>query len=267
MTRPCLAALALFGLACLMLAGCSGGSDGPAAGPFSGRWAGEYTDPIAAESGAMRLTVVDGTVTGEFTNTTKGYSGTIKGVIDATGDFSGAYTVPGLPFKPSVAGNLTKGRNGHIVGTLTQEDSHPLAIDLIARELVGLADGRGSVSWKDRELHDGSHVHLVDFIPSADCTVRISMQASAHNGLKDPYLLIYSGLGPSGSILAADDDSGGGKNALLEFDFTEGRKYVIGFNGDGVDDFGGYAYQMKQLSNRPAQPAAAPRQGGPKSAR
>ena len=215
----------------------------------------------------MRLSVGDdGTVTGEFTNLTLTMTGTIKGVIDATGAFTGTYTVPRVIPSVALAGTLTKGDNGHVTGALTQGGADPLDIDLLVRELIPISVGRGTVTANDTVLSDGSHVHLVDFQPQQDCTLRISMQPSAKNGLKDPYLIIYDGNGPiGGTILASDDDSGGGQNAQLVFDFAQGSKYVIGFNGDGVDDFGGYEYQMEPLSSRVA--SAAVKHGGPKAAK
>src|ERR1017187_10000358 len=68
--------------------------------------------------------------------------------------------------------------------------------------------------------HSGAYAKLYTFSANANDSITVSLNSSAF----DSYLYL---LGPSGSVVASDDDSGGGTNSLIRYTAATGGTYTI----------------------------------------
>jgi hypothetical protein len=68
--------------------------------------------------------------------------------------------------------------------------------------------------------HSGAYAKLYTFSANANDSITVSLNSSAF----DSYLYL---LGPSGSVVASDDDSGGGTNSLIRYTVVSGGTYTI----------------------------------------
>lgn len=83
------------GLLILLTIGCAGSGGTSTPSPFAGSWDGTWTG--GGEVGTASPTITTGgSVAGEVTNATQGWTGSIQGTISNSGSFSGSVTYNGI---------------------------------------------------------------------------------------------------------------------------------------------------------------------------
>lgn len=101
------------------------------------------------------------------------------------------------------------------------DDGLPDGVDMIAEVEVG--------ATYEAEITDASFMHLYILEGQAGDEVTITMSSS--DGL-DSYLGL---LDPAGEVIAEDDDSGGGVDALITYTLPESGTYLIAATRAGID--------------------------------
>jgi VCBS repeat-containing protein len=109
--------------------------------------------------------------------------------------------------------------------------------------------------------HDWFKVNLVD---SKHYVIKLQGAATGHGTLADPFLALYGGASPSrdttvgtasapSSLIASDNDSGGGSDSQLSIGFSKGGTYFVdaGSFGAGVQDIGTGTYTVTLIGNTP----------------
>jgi uncharacterized protein YjdB len=115
----------------------------------------------------------------------------------------------------------------------------------LAMALGTLAPGQtisGALSASDCTLKDGSYADVYKLVVSSSQTVQITMTSSAF----DPFLVLY---GSDGSVIATDDNSGGGTTARISRAVVAGT-YYVGANGP-VGATGAYQIALAGVNTDP----------------
>lgn len=102
----------------------------------------------------------------------------------------------------------------------------------LAMAIGTLAPGQtiaGALSTSDCKLNDGSYADVYKLVVPGNQTVQITLASTAF----DPFLVLY---GSDGSVIAMDDNSGGGTTARISRAMVAGTYYVaanapVGANG------------------------------------
>jgi serine protease Do len=111
-------------------------------------------------------------------------------------------------------------------------------LDLSLAQLASIGDEiRGQLSDRDALWDDGTLYDLVAFDGDAGDEVEILLQSAVF----DAYLRLY---GPDGEILAYDDDSGGGSDALLLVLLPEDGRYTVFVNSYFGGEQGPYVLRI-----------------------
>ena len=131
-----------------------------------------------------------------------------------------------------------------LMGTPPVTDDYSATIQTTGRISAG---GTASGTLESNNDSDWFAINLV-----AGQTYTFNLDSGSSNGLANPYLKLY---GASGTLLAQDDDSGAGLNALLSYTATQSATYFLSAeNPSGVSATG--TYQLTASSPPPADTTA-----------
>lgn len=112
--------------------------------------------------------------------------------------------------------------------------------------LSGIAD----LTSSDPENPDGSHRWVARFTAAVTGTCEVQMLQGGVDWLLDPYVMVFEGdFGPydipsNAYLVAWDDNSGPGNDALASFYAYAGQVYTVWFTTYGPDDFGTFVYAI-----------------------
>ena len=146
---------------------------------------------------------------------------------------TGAYTLSLSPGDPSDAASLSGGA-----------DEGPLPDPVAIR--IGQTV-QGELSNSDAKMSDDSYYDLYSFEATAGQHLIITMRSSDF----DSYLSFGTVSDGSFSTLETDDDHGGGKDALIEYDVTADGTFYVRANSLFADSTGRYSLTVETGKPRP----------------
>ncbi|HEY3396991.1 MAG TPA: hypothetical protein VGM19_04955 [Armatimonadota bacterium] len=110
---------------------------------------------------------------------------------------------------------------------------------------------------------DGSRRVVTHFEARVNGEVDVQMFRAGASPVFDPFVIVFRGnfdagvIPPANTVVASDDNSGGGRDAFAAFFATDNQIYTVWFTTAGPADFGTFGFSI--LDGLPAAAATAPK--------